>query len=843
MSAGHFFRGRNRAVSAFAAGAAGLLFFFVVVFVFRFEENRELYATASRGLENPLIIRTTKAGQAFRLSPGGGQFNRLTIALHNPLRRDIPCRFTLKTGKNGRILYQTQFVLKRGTNRDSPQEITLRPVRLDKSRNFYFELDSRFLFGVVMSSESPGEGFAGEIKGLASDRVPFFRVTNTDNISLFSWAFRALSREGRPAAILFIALSLGLWLSACRFFIRMVFDRQKAGAVAGERYQTLTLTLAALSLFCLIGVMLLADANTHARLLGAEDDAHITYRYALNIAEGKGFRFNAEEKILGTTTPLYTLILALLSALFGKPHVISLVVNLVSILGSGLLVNRLLSRRLAPVAGLAGGLVFIFFPMFYRILGMETNFLVFLILAGVSLLDEGKIQWAAFVFGLAVLTRMEAVLLWPPACLFLASRKEYRKMGAFTGVFLLTLVPWHAFSLWYFGKPLPNTFYIKTIGIYNEAPVQRLLRALSMFTHIKSLWLQGFINYLPDFIQHYAVWAVSFLIALIIAARDVWRTAVLRLFLFWTVLCAAAYIALGIWLFVWYYVLAFAIIPLVLAVAINRISECAKNRRRKPASAVAAGLLFVGLMLFEAGDVFDFFTGQWLSRHTGHVERYETYVEIARFIRDNIPSDQTVAMEEIGILGYFIPNKVWDFYSLVHDPRRYHEVMPGEKLPLLLTLMDPDYLVLNSERLASRVAFLNYEEVKAFSVREYPWSPFFHYSLLRKKPGSLVPCGDVYAENRLSGSARISGWIIGSEAVKSVMIIAGGRMIARTDILLESPDDVRNYAGKNPFSQNTVFHLDLDTTQLPNGVNDLEFWAGSGSNRGIFYKKRVIIAN
>jgi hypothetical protein len=34
-----------------------------------------------------------------------------------------------------------------------------------------------------------------------------------------------------------------------------------------------------------------------------------------------------------------------------------------------------------------------------------------------------------------------------------------------------------------------------------------------------------------------------------------------------------------------------------------------------------------------------------------------------------------------------------------------------------------------------------------------------------------------------------------------------------------------------------VFHLDLDTTQSPNGINDLEFWAGSGSKRGIFFKK------
>ena len=39
----------------------------------------------------------------------------------------------------------------------------------------------------------------------------------------------------------------------------------------------------------------------------ANDDAFITYRYARNIASGQGFVFNPGERLLGTTTPLYTL--------------------------------------------------------------------------------------------------------------------------------------------------------------------------------------------------------------------------------------------------------------------------------------------------------------------------------------------------------------------------------------------------------------------------------------------------------------------------------------------------------------------------------------------------------
>src|SRR2546423_15171837 len=40
------------------------------------------------------------------------------------------------------------------------------------------------------------------------------------------------------------------------------------------------------------------------------EDAYITLRYADNIAHGYGFVYNHGERVLGTTTPLFTLILA-----------------------------------------------------------------------------------------------------------------------------------------------------------------------------------------------------------------------------------------------------------------------------------------------------------------------------------------------------------------------------------------------------------------------------------------------------------------------------------------------------------------------------------------------------
>src|SRR5690606_26803493 len=64
-------------------------------------------------------------------------------------------------------------------------------------------------------------------------------------------------------------------------------------------------------------LMLLAIA---ARVLPGTrtiDDAFITFRYSRNLVEGQGFVYNPGVHTLGTTTPLFALILAAISAVTG----------------------------------------------------------------------------------------------------------------------------------------------------------------------------------------------------------------------------------------------------------------------------------------------------------------------------------------------------------------------------------------------------------------------------------------------------------------------------------------------------------------------------------------------
>ena len=47
------------------------------------------------------------------------------------------------------------------------------------------------------------------------------------------------------------------------------------------------------------------------------DDAYITFRYARNLLAGHGFVFNPGEQVLGTTTPVYTLLMATFGLFLG----------------------------------------------------------------------------------------------------------------------------------------------------------------------------------------------------------------------------------------------------------------------------------------------------------------------------------------------------------------------------------------------------------------------------------------------------------------------------------------------------------------------------------------------
>ena len=88
-------------------------------------------------------------------------------------------------------------------------------------------------------------------------------------------------------------------------------------------------------LFCLLAMLcLLAHTRFYLPII---DDAFITYRYAANLARGNGLVYNAGERVLGTTTPGYAILLAGVGSVFSTSDLpdVSLGVNAILLIIAG----------------------------------------------------------------------------------------------------------------------------------------------------------------------------------------------------------------------------------------------------------------------------------------------------------------------------------------------------------------------------------------------------------------------------------------------------------------------------------------------------------------------------
>ena len=230
-----------------------------------------------------------------------------------------------------------------------------------------------------------------------------------------------------------------------------------------------------LSLIALLVVVALV-----ARLLPGEriiDDSYITYRYAANVANGVGFVYNAGERVLGTTTPLYTLILAIAYGITGASlPSISVLLN-ATFDGIGVMLLFLLASRVYGnwVPAFALSMLWAVAPrsVTFAVGGLETSLYVTLILAAfLAYLDERSIVASALT-GLAVLTRPDA-LIWAGPLAVAMIIQRWRVTGhaklarrlPWTEllVFLAIMLPWIVFGSLTFGSPLSNSVAAKSVS-------------------------------------------------------------------------------------------------------------------------------------------------------------------------------------------------------------------------------------------------------------------------------------------------------------------------------------------------------------------------------------------
>ena len=200
------------------------------------------------------------------------------------------------------------------------------------------------------------------------------------------------------------------------------------------------------------------------------DDSFITLRVVYNFVYGFGLRWNIDERVQVYTHPLWMFVLAAVFFLLRNSAFTTLLVALpLSIAAVALFAQRLAGSPARAVVGIAA-LTASKSYVDYSASGLENplSFLLLVVFLAIYYRRGGKrhLFWLSFVAGLAVLNRMDLVLLYLPAlavCFFAAPREgRVRQILAGFAPFLL----WELFSLWYYGFLFPNTAYAKlTTGL------------------------------------------------------------------------------------------------------------------------------------------------------------------------------------------------------------------------------------------------------------------------------------------------------------------------------------------------------------------------------------------
>jgi arabinofuranosyltransferase len=461
--------------------------------------------------------------------------------------------------------------------------------------------------------------------------------------------------------------------------------------------------------FLQIDSVLIALLAIAARVLPTPrtiDDAFITFRYARNLLAGSGFVFNAGQHVLGTTTPLYTLVMA---ALAGGLHSsnypwLALLVNALAD-GATCLLLVPLGHRLSGtrVVGVGAALLWAISPMSvtFAVGGMETSAFILLLVAAAYLYLAGRTRAAAVASALLLLARPDGVLLLAPLGLDLVVRQARlrRFPAAEAALFLAVVLPWVLFASLYFGSAIPHSITAKSLA-YQHPPLEALVRLLQhygtpFFEHnlLGTYWTPiGFIVYLT----------LSVSGGLMMIRRDTraWPIAVFPWLYF------AAYAAANPLIFRWYLPPPLPFYFLLILTGIQRVlmEASAAWGARRPAQAqrwMAVPVAAFAVLSLRAWTLRpDHGPSTPAPQMAWHLlELY--YAGVGRELAPSVTATTVIAAGDVGALGYYSGARILDTVGLMspeasaYFPLELEFYSSNYAIPPQLILdQRPDYIVL-----------------------------------------------------------------------------------------------------------------------------------------------------
>jgi hypothetical protein len=421
-----------------------------------------------------------------------------------------------------------------------------------------------------------------------------------------------------------------------------------------------------LDIFCLTVIIVVVISISLPLVGETYDDAFITYRYAYNFANGNGFVYNVGDRFLGTTGPLYGLILGILGlpnpdaipVISGALSGLALCFSAVALYAYGRINGEWLS-------GLLAALFFVVNPMVRLMLGGEILFQIALIMWAFVLYRLDRTIFAAVLLGIAVLTRADGIVAAGViGGHFLLTRRrlpwrELLTMGA-------VIMPFFLVAWWYYGDPLPATLAAKQAqrdsGFWGPF-VRDGFEWVKAFTMQGSSQLFPTITAAPNAIRYIYFCAAG--LPMIFLLYRFWL-----LPLAWIALYILGYHLLDVPFYGWYIVPVVYGLMIIAAAGASGVVHivgriCGRILRHRYDVQVRMILKSAAMLLLAPGIIANVpRPTQFSLQILAPVE--QLYVNTARWLQANTPPDASVGYLEIGYLGYYANRTIIDQLGLVN---------------------------------------------------------------------------------------------------------------------------------------------------------------------------------
>jgi hypothetical protein len=444
------------------------------------------------------------------------------------------------------------------------------------------------------------------------------------------------------------------------------------------------------------------------------DDALITIKFDKNLADGFGLVHNfGEGHVHGFTSALSVLV----------PMPGELIYD-----GGGLLFIRLASLvcfalaaiyayRICGELGLGRwptGFLLAYLALdqnlvFYSVAGMETQIAVAVLFAGIYYVLVEDYPKSGVALGLALLARPDFALWVAPAYAFLIIR-NYRQALRAAALSAAIVAPWVIFTWIYYGSPIPNTVTAKRSAYATDIPAITHISAwpdflgdrLSFASHSWRLFAPFYED--NSLIHAPLAYGAAKWIALIVGGlvligalsalrRASWLPAIAYVVLF------AAYkvVYLKVGYFEWYGVPAVAVLVMVAAVGLDRLSKwlsAATQARFTPAQVAVLPALLLALAYIAPLP--------YRTVAERRIQGIEDKVRdpLGRYLGEVVKPGETITSESSGYVGYHTNATLYDYPGL-ESPTVVSALEQAREsgqpvLPVVgvAHLLHPDWLVL-----------------------------------------------------------------------------------------------------------------------------------------------------